>query len=103
MGKVYRLKDYKINPNDFKIIPNLIYLGLDVLFSIVLFTTSHQISSNTNAIPSCVRTLTTNIHFAKLTAEYYEENACASMFKFLCVNPKGSFSTQMVGKRCSIH
>lgn len=25
------LKDYKINPNEFKIIPNLIYLGLDIV------------------------------------------------------------------------
>lgn len=64
------LKDYKINPNEFKIIPNLIYLGLDLtLFP--LFCSLQAIKSPLVPMQHhLVLGLSKPIkHFAKLTAE----------------------------------
>lgn len=38
-GKLYMLKDYKINPNEFKVTTNLIYLVLNL----VLFALFHSL------------------------------------------------------------
>lgn len=69
-GQTLYLKDYKINPNEFKIIPNLIYVGLDlVLFPLLcslpaikspLVLMQHHLALGLSKLIK---------HFAKLTAE----------------------------------
>lgn len=104
MGKLYMLKDYKINPNEFKIIPNLIYVSSDLVLFPMFCSLPASKSSPVPMQHHLMLGLSKLIeHFAKLTAEILQRKCMCMHVQFLCASLKGSFSTQMVAKWCSIH
>lgn len=66
VGKLYMLKDYKINPNEFKIISNLIYLGLDLMLFPLFYSLPAIKSSLVPMQHHLVRTLKTNKTLCKI-------------------------------------
>lgn len=98
------LKDYKINPNEFRITTNLIYLVLNP----VLFALFHSLPASKPSLVSMqynpmLRALKTKETLCKINCgDIMKKDAHACVFKFLCINLKRSFSIQVVEKWCNI-